>query len=127
GAVAHWLYIIINGEAEVFFEGSNGERSNVNVLGKGSFFGEMGMMTGAPRTASVLASTDVECYRLDKEAFADIMRARPSLAEEIAQVLVERRAQLDSVVHHLDEQTRQQAKSSQHTELLSSVKRFFGL
>jgi len=31
------------------------------------------------------------------------------------------------VVHHLDEQTRQQAKSSQHTELLSSVKRFFGL
>jgi CRP-like cAMP-binding protein/small-conductance mechanosensitive channel len=127
GAIAHWLYIIINGEAEVYLEGPNGGRSSVNVLSKGNFFGEMGMMTGAPRSASVVAKTDVECYRLDKEAFAGIMLARPGLAEEITHILVERRAQLDSVLHHLDEQTRQQEKSSQHNELLESVKRFFGL
>ncbi len=127
GAVAHWLYIIINGEAEVFLETPNGERRSVNVLSKGSFFGEMGMMTGAPRSASVIAKTDVECYRLDKEAFAGIMQARPGLAEEITHILVERRAQLDSVLHHLDDQTRRQEKSSQHNELLVSIKRFFGL
>jgi CRP-like cAMP-binding protein/small-conductance mechanosensitive channel len=127
GAIAHWLYIIINGEAEVYFEMPSGERSSVNTLSRGNFFGEMGMMTGAPRSASVIAKTDVECYRLDKEAFADIMQARPGLAEEITHILVERRAQLDSVLHHLDEQTRQQAKSSQHNELLESIKRFFGL
>ena len=127
GAIAHWLYIIINGEAEVFIEAPGGERRSVNHLSKGSFFGEMGMMTGAPRSASVIARTDVECYRLDKTAFASIMQARPSLAEEIARVLVERRAELDSVLHNLDEQSRQQNKSSQHNELLSSVKRFFGL
>ena len=127
GAIAHWLYIIINGEAEVYLETPNGERRSVNVLSKGSFFGEMGMMTGAPRSASVIANTDVECYRLDKEAFAGIMQARPGLAEDITHILVERRTQLDSVLHHLDEQTRQQGKSSQHNELLVSVKRFFGL
>jgi CRP-like cAMP-binding protein/small-conductance mechanosensitive channel len=127
GAIAHWLYIIINGEAEVYLEMPGGERSSVNVLSKGDFFGEMGMMTGAPRSASVIARTDVECYRLDKEAFAGIMQARPGLAEEITHILVERRAQLDSVLHHLDEQTRQLEKSSQHSELLESVKRFFGL
>jgi CRP-like cAMP-binding protein len=127
GAIAHWLYIIINGEAEVFLEGANGERSSVNILSKGNFFGEMGMMTGAPRSASVLAITDVECYRLDKEAFAGIMLARPSLAEDITHILVERRAQLDSVLHNLDEKTRSQEKLSQHNELLVNVKRFFGL
>jgi small-conductance mechanosensitive channel/CRP-like cAMP-binding protein len=127
GSVAHWLYIIINGEAEVFLESISGERRSVNVLGRGNFFGEMGMMTGAPRSASVIARTDMECYRLDKDAFADIMQARPELAEEIAHILVERRAELDSVLHHLDEQTRQQEKSSQHNELLETVKRFFGL
>jgi CRP-like cAMP-binding protein len=127
GAVAHWLYIIINGEAEVFLEAAGGERRSVNVLGRGNFFGEMGMMTGAPRSASVIARTDMECYRLDKDAFAGIMQARPGLAEEIAHILVERRAELDSVLHHLDEQTRQQEKSSQHNELLETVKRFFGL
>ena len=127
GAIAHWLYIIINGEAEVYLETPNGERRSVNMLSRGSFFGEMGMMTGAPRSASVIATTDVECYRLDKEAFAGIMQARPGLAEEITHILVERRAQLDSVLHHLDEQTRQQEKSSQRSELLVSIKRFFGL
>ncbi|MCX7192772.1 MAG: mechanosensitive ion channel family protein [Proteobacteria bacterium] len=127
GAVAHWLYIIINGDAEVYLETPNGERRSVNILSKGSFFGEMGMMTGAPRSASVIARTDVECYRLDKEAFAGIMQARPALAEEITHILVERRAQLDSVLHHLDEQTRRQEKSSQHNELLVTIKRFFGL
>lgn len=127
GAVAHWLYIIINGEAEVYLETPDGERRSVNILTKGNFFGEMGMMTGAPRSASVIANTDVECYRLDKEAFAGIMQARPGLAEEITHILVERRAQLDSVLHNLDEQTRRQEKSSQHNELLETVKRFFGL
>ncbi|MDO8349806.1 MAG: mechanosensitive ion channel family protein [Gallionella sp.] len=127
GAVAHWLYIIINGEAEVFFETPNGERRSVNTLSKGSFFGEMGMMTGEPRSASVIATSDVECYRLDKEAFAGIMQARPSLAEEITHILVERRAQMDSVLQHMDEQTRQQETSSQQNELLLNVKRFFGL
>jgi small-conductance mechanosensitive channel/CRP-like cAMP-binding protein len=127
GAVAHWLYIIINGEAEVFLEAVGGERRSVNVLGRGNFFGEMGMMTGSPRSASVIARTDMECYRLDKDAFAGIMQARPALAEEIAHILVERRAELDSVLHHLDEQTRRQEKSSQHNELLETVKRFFGL
>ncbi len=127
GAVAHWLYIIINGEAEVYLETPNGERRSVNVLSQGNFFGEMGMMTGEPRSASVIANTDVECYRLDKEAFAVIMQARPGLAEEITHILVERRVQMDSVLYHIDGQSRQQETSSQQNELLVNVKRFFGL
>ncbi|MDP1635796.1 MAG: cyclic nucleotide-binding domain-containing protein, partial [Gallionellaceae bacterium] len=94
---------------------------------EGNFFGEMGMMTGAPRSATVVARTDVECYRLDKEAFKEIMLARPSIAEEVANVLVVRRAQLDSVLQNLGDETRHQEIHRKHGEVLATIKRFFSL
>jgi CRP-like cAMP-binding protein len=87
----------------------------------------MSLMTGTPRLASVIARTDVECYRLDKGAFEEIMLARPGIAEEVAHVLVERRAQLDSALQNLDEETKHKEIRHQHSEVLATVKRFFGL
>jgi small-conductance mechanosensitive channel/CRP-like cAMP-binding protein len=128
GAVGqHWLFIIINGEVEVFIDAANGERRSLSVLSKGNFFGEMSLMTGAPRVASVIARTDIECYRLDKEAFEGIMSARPSIAEEVSHILVARRAQLDSVLQNLDEKTLRKEMNSRHSEVLATIKRFFGL
>ncbi|MDZ4202696.1 MAG: mechanosensitive ion channel family protein [Gallionella sp.] len=123
----HWLFIIINGEAEVYLEGANGEKRVLNVLRKGDFFGEMSLMTGSPRTASVIAKSDVECYRLDKEAFEEILLARPVIAEEVSHVLVTRRAELDSAMHNLDEESLHREIDHRHNEVLATVKRFFGL
>lgn len=123
----HWLFVIINGEAEVYLEAANGEKRSLNVLGKGSFFGEMSLMTGSPRAASVVAKTDVECYRLDKEAFEEIMLDRPTIAEEITQILVERRAELDNAMQNMDAESRHSHIHRQHNEVLATVKRFFGL
>lgn len=122
-----WLFIIINGEAEVYLEGANGEKRVLNVLSKGDFFGEMSLMTGAPRVASVIAQTDVECYRLDKVAFEEIMLARPSIAEEVTHILVERRAQLDNALQNLDEEGKRKEIHHRQNEALATVKRFFGL
>ncbi|TAJ78002.1 MAG: mechanosensitive ion channel [Gallionellaceae bacterium] len=124
---SHWMYIIINGEAEVYVETHAGGRRTISTLGKGSFFGEMGLMTGASRSASVIAKTDVECYRLDKEALEAVLRARPSIAEEISHILVTRRAELDTVMRDMDAQSAQAALSQQHSEILSTIKRFFSL
>lgn len=127
GTVAHWLYIVITGSAEVYFETPTGEKRTVSELSKGSFFGEMGMMTGAPRSASVIAKTDVECYRLDKEMFEEILRARPAIAEEMSHILATRRAELDSVIQNLDEESAQKEISLRRREILSTIRRFFGL
>ncbi len=124
---SHWLYIIINGEAEVYLDLPNGGRRIVSTLGKGSFFGEMGLMTGAPRSASVIAKTDVECYRLDKDIFEELMHARPSMADEISQILVKRRAELDSALHDMGGQGGQEALTQQRNEILATIKRFFSL
>jgi CRP-like cAMP-binding protein len=123
----HWLFIIINGDAEVFLEAANGEKRSLNVLSKGDFFGEMSMMTGSPRVATVVAKTDLECYRLDKNAFEEILLARPAIAEEVAHVLVTRRAQLDSALQNLDEETLHREIDHRHNEVLATVRRFFGL
>ncbi len=123
----YWLFMITNGEAEIYLEGTNGIKRILNVLGKGDFFGEMSLMTGAPRAASVMAKTDVECYRLDKTAFEEVMLQRPSIAEEVAHVLVTRRAELDSALQNLDEETKHKEIHKQHYEVLETVRRFFGL
>lgn len=123
----HWLFIIISGEAEVYLEGTGGEKRSLNVLSNGAFFGEMSLMTGSPRVATVIARTDVECYRLDKEAFEEILLARPSIAEEVSHVLVARRLQLDSALQNLDEESKHKVIHHQHGEVLATVKRFFGL
>jgi CRP-like cAMP-binding protein len=124
----HWLFIVVNGEAEVYLEKPNGEKLRLNVLTKGSFFGEMSLMTGSPRKASVIAKTDVECYRLDKAAFEEILVARPGIAEEVAQVLVARREQLDTALQNMDDETaNHQEIQHQQNEVLATVKKFFGL
>jgi CRP-like cAMP-binding protein len=124
GAVAHWLYILTEGEAEVVLETPAGKHT-LNSIRAPNFFGEMGMMTGAPRSATVTAKTDVECYQLDKKSFESIIHSRPSIAEEITQVLVARQAELHSVQNDLA--GADNSKAQQHLEILDRVKRFIGL
>jgi small-conductance mechanosensitive channel len=124
GAVAHWLYILTEGEAEVVLEAGSGNKT-ISTIQAGSFFGEMGMMTGAPRSTTVIAKTDVECYRLDKEAFESIIQSRPSIAEEITQILVARQAELHSVQDGLAAE--QHSHNQTQSEILNRIKSFFGI
>ncbi|MBI4808228.1 MAG: mechanosensitive ion channel [Nitrosomonadales bacterium] len=124
---SHWLYVIINGDAEVFVDLSNGKRRTVRTLGRGDFFGEMGLLTGAPRSASVIAKTDVECYRIDKDVVEELLHNRPSIAEEVSHILVTRRAELDTALQNLDATGAHPDLSQQRYEILETIKRFFSL
>ncbi|QKQ25397.1 cyclic nucleotide-binding domain-containing protein [Candidatus Reidiella endopervernicosa] len=129
GTVANWLYILIEGQAEVVLS-SEGEQRQVNIINggeAGSFFGEMGLLTGAPRAANVIALTDVECYRLDKEAFEQVIKARPVIAEEISRTMAKRDADLSMAKNDLDRETRDRLAAAQHDELLVKIRHFFGL
>jgi len=50
----------------------------------------MGLLTGEPRTATVIARSDMECYRLDKSGLQEILESRPAIAEALSQVLASR-------------------------------------
>ena len=121
GDEAHWLYVIIEGEAEVQVK-IEGESEKVATLGGGDYFGEMGMMTGAPRTATVIAKTDVKCYRLDKEAFRDILHDRPEVAEEISHTLAKRRVELETIREALTEDIIHQRLQHTQNALLQRIR-----
>ena len=124
GDASHWLYIVAFGDAEVLFEAPGGPPRVVGTLHAGQFFGEMGLLAGEARYATVVAKTDVECYRLDKAAFQGLLLSRPEIAEEVSRVVGSRRGDLD--------QAREAfaiARSSpgQPVDLLARIRRFFGL
>ncbi|HEU5453922.1 MAG TPA: cyclic nucleotide-binding domain-containing protein [Terriglobales bacterium] len=127
GAEAHWLYIITKGAGDVLIADSEGVRRHVASLQSGDFFGEMGMMTGSVRSATVLATEDTECFRLDKDAFRDILNRRPEIAEHISHVLARRRVELEAVRDNLDAQARSRRLAPAQQDILSRITKLFGL
>src|SRR5204862_484325 len=79
GNVPHWLYIVAFGEVEVRYEPPHGAPQVISTLRAGQFFGEMALLTGEARSATVIALTDVECYRLDVKSFQTLMHRRPEI------------------------------------------------
>jgi small-conductance mechanosensitive channel/CRP-like cAMP-binding protein len=126
GMVAHWLYILVEGEAEVWLE-QEGERRLLTVLPAGSVFGEMGMLTGEPRRATVTAKSDAECYRLDKAGFEEVIHLRPAIAEEMAAILTERNMQLATAQEALGAEAHARERQRQHASLLGKMRAFFRL
>ncbi|CAG0969545.1 Mechanosensitive channel MscK [Rhodocyclaceae bacterium] len=126
GMVAHWLYILVQGEVDVWLE-QNGERRLLTTLPAGSVFGEMGMLTGEPRRATVTAQSDVECYRLDKAGFEEVIRSRPAIAGEMAAILSERNMQLASAQEALGAEAHARERQRQHASLLGKMHTFFRL
>lgn len=126
GNQAHWLYILTGGEASVTVT-SNGIEQEVARLHAGDFFGEMSLMTGEPRSATVEAVTDVQCYRLGGAHFKSIIAARPAIAHYVAGILAERQVGLDAARDELDEESRR-AKLDQHkVDIVAKIRDFFGL
>lgn len=126
GAKANWLYVLTKGEVEVrVATGDNDQR--VAVLNAPSFFGEMALMTGQPREATVVALTEVECLRIDKAGFQGILQKRPAIAERISEILATRRVELEAVREGLEPSAQGQRISRENVRILSSIKQFFGL
>jgi small-conductance mechanosensitive channel/CRP-like cAMP-binding protein len=114
------LYVIRTGTVGVR-TGAGEAARDVRTMAAGQFFGEMSLMTGAPRSATVVAATDVECYVVDKEAFQAILQETPELAETISDVLVR---------HQLADQEQAANASSnpaQKNQLLARIAQFFGI
>lgn len=127
GSEAHWLYMIVEGKADVIVTNESGQSEKIAELGDGGFFGEMGLMTGAPRRATVVARSQMRCYRLDKDSFSQVLLARPALAEQISKVLAQRNAALESTLQQMhDDERRRRLAASEH-DILGRIKALFGL
>ncbi len=79
------FYLILQGSADVLKGGSK-----VAHLGAGAFFGEMSVLSGAPRNADVVAAADTTCLILTPWALKSLIASHPDVAMEMLQELVRR-------------------------------------
>jgi CRP-like cAMP-binding protein len=125
GAVAHFLYILAAGTVEILHRERDGTAQLVAEVNAPDYFGEMGMMTGEPRRADVVAKTEVECIRVDKASFEAFLLKRPELAAEMAAKLAARRVELAATEMSAEERVSQ--VSLQQADIAKKVREFFGL
>jgi small-conductance mechanosensitive channel len=85
------MFILCSGRAAVLLDPGNRE---VAVIEQGGYFGEMSLLTGDPRSASVIARGDTVVLELDAEVFRALGAADPQAIEQIGIAAVTRRAEL---------------------------------
>jgi small-conductance mechanosensitive channel/CRP-like cAMP-binding protein len=126
GAVAHWLYIITRGKVEIRRHAD--EKSIVvGQVEAPGFVGEMGLLTGAPRTADVIALSALECYRLDKAGFQRVVTERPAAAQHFSEALAKRRVELEAAEEKLDAGAMSVRQAEVQQAILHRIEEFFGL
>ena len=84
------LFIIRSGRVRVLVKSRGRAEIEVASLGPNQFFGEMSLMTGENRKASVVAAEATELLVIDKDSIRPILDAAPEIAETISRVLAAR-------------------------------------
>src|SRR5207248_216183 len=94
GDVGNELFILESGEVVVTAQRPGEAPLEVARLGPGAFFGEMGALTGEPRTATVRATRECKVLVVDKAALAEVFESSPELAGHVSQTIARRQADL---------------------------------
>jgi small-conductance mechanosensitive channel/CRP-like cAMP-binding protein len=85
------MFVILHGRVRVVLEPSGQQVARIEA---GGFFGEMSVLTGEPRSASVRAESDVRLLEISAAQMRDLVQATPGLLEHISQVMASRRVGL---------------------------------
>ncbi|MDP8218704.1 MAG: mechanosensitive ion channel family protein [Candidatus Theseobacter exili] len=119
------LFIISKGTVKVFIDGENHQLENVAELTEKEFFGELSLLTGESRSATVIANDDVEVLIIDKACIASLLEQNPDIVVKLSQVLTEREKQRE----HVRERSRKdnESEESQTKTLIKKISRYFGI
>ena len=119
GDTASSMFIILTGAACVRIQSSSGAQEEVAVLAAGDFVGEMSLLTGARRSATVAALTAVRALEVKKDDIALVLQKNPDLLQSFSQTLATRQAGLAAAAD------RAAPTSASATNLLARMREFF--
>jgi thioredoxin reductase (NADPH) len=91
GDSADSFFIVVRGRVGVY-QSEDGEERQINTLGPGEFFGEIGLLGGVPRIATVRALEPSELLRLDRASFENLVSKSSATREQLDEVARERLA-----------------------------------
>ena len=120
------LFILIEGLLEVQVQTDAGQKP-VAHIGPGECFGEMSLLTGERRAATVQASVESIVYEVAKEPMSDLMERRPELAHTLATLLAERQLGNELALHDGEGRDPVAESESFAHQLVTRMREFFDL
>jgi CRP/FNR family transcriptional regulator, cyclic AMP receptor protein len=92
------LFVVLSGSVSVTAKSRPGlPEMKLSNLGKGDFFGEMSLIDGYPRSATVAATTETSVVELNRWVFLDALRREPNIAVAMLPILTRRIRSLEEV------------------------------
>jgi len=119
------LFILAEGTLDVAARRAGGADEIMDRLVPGDVFGEMSLLTGQPRSATIRAVIDAIAYEIRKEDIDPVLRRRPELAAALASLMADRQRHNANARHALDEAA--PASAPTRDDLLTRIRALFRL
>ena len=126
GEIGASLFVVVDGLLEARVK-AGGQARPVGRIGAGEFFGEMSLLTGSPRGATVVAVTDATLYELSRAVIEPVIQRRPDIAEAISQAITLRRSRREQAAAQADVKASPQEDRGFAEDLLRKIRGFFGI
>ena len=127
GAAGDSMFVMLRGAANVFVS-KNGSKIQVATLGAGDCFGEMSLLTGEPRSATVRADGDCYVMEIGKPVMAEVLRDAPNCMEKLSELLAQRKIETEGALKEAGRTTEHELKERQYTaSFLHRLRTFFQL
>ncbi|HVO23533.1 MAG TPA: mechanosensitive ion channel family protein [Candidatus Margulisiibacteriota bacterium] len=120
------FYVIERGAAEVMV-GTDGAARMVGRLQTADVFGEMSLLAGEPRSATVRAATDLSVLVVDREAFKEIISTDPAILDPLSMIAARRQAEQQEHRRSLASMPSVDVDHQQAQRLRERIKAFFRL
>lgn len=124
GEAGDSLFVIAEGVLSVRARSGEREAMEVARLGAGDFFGEMALLTGEPRTATLAAVSETLLYEITKEDISPLLERQPEISWSLTDVLVKRK-QATATATAATREDRESEKTLS-AQILGKIQKFFG-
>ena len=115
------MFVVVRGAVEIQIPTAKRNAAKIQI-GVNDFFGEMSLLTGEPRSATVVAIEETEVLQIRKETLKPLFEANPDLMRCIGEIIAERRAFLKA-----EENFEESMQPDRDKGILRSIRRFFGM
>ena len=127
GEIGNSMFVILDGHVQVAGKSDTGSLIPLAKLGPGDFFGEISLLTGAPRNASVYAETDTLVLEVRKQDISPLIEANPALAGCLGELLESRQAATQAALHRKTGKTESESPAPQQRTWTERILAFFSV
>lgn len=119
------MFILYEGLLDVIVNVDSGGSHKVGEIYPGQFFGEMSLLTGEPRSATINAATDIVAFEITREHVEELFKKRPTIMEDISKVVALRTRENTEAIESISHMDDIDSMNSFAQNLLGKIKTFF--